>query len=38
MKNLKLAMRETEQRTTINIRNVAVGRDFTVIAGYYRHE
>jgi 3-deoxy-7-phosphoheptulonate synthase len=33
MKNLKLAMRETEQRTTINISNVAVGRDFTVIAG-----
>jgi 3-deoxy-7-phosphoheptulonate synthase len=33
MKNLKLAMRETEQRTIINISNAAVGRDFTVIAG-----
>ena len=33
MKNIKLAMRETEQRTIINISDVAVGRDFTVIAG-----
>ncbi|UCD81829.1 MAG: N-acetylneuraminate synthase family protein, partial [Desulfobacterales bacterium] len=33
MKNLKLAMREAEQRTIINIGDVEVGRDFTVIAG-----
>jgi 3-deoxy-7-phosphoheptulonate synthase len=33
MKNLKLAMRESEQRTTISISNVVLGRDFTVIAG-----
>jgi 3-deoxy-7-phosphoheptulonate synthase len=33
MKNIKLAMRETDQRTVINISDVAVGRDFTVIAG-----
>ena len=33
MKNIKLAMRETEQRTIIKISNVEIGRDFTVIAG-----
>ena len=33
MKNLKLAARETKQRTVINISDVAVGRDFVVIAG-----
>ena len=33
MKNLKLAARETEQRTIINVSNVAFGRDFVVIAG-----
>jgi 3-deoxy-7-phosphoheptulonate synthase len=33
MKNLKLAVRETEQRTIINVSNVAFGRDFVVIAG-----
>jgi 3-deoxy-7-phosphoheptulonate synthase len=33
MKNIKLAMREAEQRTIINIGDVEVGRDFTVIAG-----
>jgi 3-deoxy-7-phosphoheptulonate synthase len=33
MKNIKLAMRETEQRTIINISDVEIGRDFTVIAG-----
>ena len=33
MKNIKLAMREAEQRTIINICDVEVGRDFTVIAG-----
>jgi 3-deoxy-7-phosphoheptulonate synthase len=33
MKNLKLTLRKTEQRTIINVSNVAVGHDFTVIAG-----
>src|SRR5210317_1040374 len=33
MKNLKLAMRDTEQRTIIKISNVEIGRGFTVIAG-----
>jgi 3-deoxy-7-phosphoheptulonate synthase len=33
MKNLKLAVRETKQRTVINVSNVAVGRDLVVIAG-----
>jgi 3-deoxy-7-phosphoheptulonate synthase len=33
MKNLKLSARETEQRTIINVSNVAFGRDFVVIAG-----
>ena len=33
MKNLKLAVRETEQRTTVNVSNVTFGRDFVVIAG-----
>jgi 3-deoxy-7-phosphoheptulonate synthase len=33
MKNLKLAARETEQRTIIKVSNVAFGRDFVVIAG-----
>ena len=33
MKNLKLAVRDTEQRTTIQVSNVAFGRDFVVIAG-----
>ena len=33
MKNIKLAMREAKQRTIINICDVEVGRDFTVIAG-----
>jgi 3-deoxy-7-phosphoheptulonate synthase len=33
MKNLKLAARETEQRTIINVSNVAFGCDFVVIAG-----
>ena len=33
MKNLKLAMRDTAQRTTIKISNVEIGRGFTVIAG-----
>ena len=33
MKNLKLAVRETKQRTTVNVSNVAFGRDFVVIAG-----
>ena len=32
MKNLKLAARETEQRTIINVSNVAFGRDFVMIA------
>jgi 3-deoxy-7-phosphoheptulonate synthase len=33
MKNLKLAVRDTEQRTVINVSDVAVGRDLVVIAG-----
>ena len=33
MKNLKLASRETEQRTVINVSNVEFGQDFVVIAG-----
>jgi 3-deoxy-7-phosphoheptulonate synthase len=33
MKNLKLAIRETEQRTVVKISNIEIGRDFTVIAG-----
>jgi 3-deoxy-7-phosphoheptulonate synthase len=33
MKNLKLAVRETKQRTIINVTDVAFGRDFVVIAG-----
>jgi len=33
MKNLKLAVRETKQRTVINVSDVAVGRDLVVIAG-----
>jgi 3-deoxy-7-phosphoheptulonate synthase len=33
MKNLKLAVRDTEQRTIINVSDVAFGRDFVVIAG-----
>jgi len=33
MKNLKLAVRHTEQRTVINVSDVAVGRDLVVIAG-----
>jgi 3-deoxy-7-phosphoheptulonate synthase len=33
MKNLRLAMRESGQRTTINVSNVLFGREFTVIAG-----
>ena len=33
MKNLKLAVRGTEQRTVINVSDVAVGRDLVVIAG-----
>ena len=33
MKNLKLAVRETKQRTTVNVSDVAFGRDFVVIAG-----
>ena len=33
MKNLKLAARETKQRTVINVSDAAVGRDFVVIAG-----
>lgn len=33
MKNLKLASRETEQRTVINVSDVEFGRDFVVIAG-----
>jgi len=33
MKNLKLAVRETKQRTVINVSNVAVGRDLVVVAG-----
>jgi 3-deoxy-7-phosphoheptulonate synthase len=33
MKNLKLAVRETKQRTLVNVSDVAFGRDFVVIAG-----
>ena len=33
MKNLKLASREMEQRTIVNVSGVEVGRDFVVIAG-----
>jgi 3-deoxy-7-phosphoheptulonate synthase len=33
MKNLKLAVRETQQRTIINVSDAAFGRDFVVIAG-----
>jgi 3-deoxy-7-phosphoheptulonate synthase len=33
MKNLKLTVRETTQRTIINVADVAFGRDFVVIAG-----
>ncbi len=33
MKNLKLAVRETKQRTVINVSDVAIGRDLVVIAG-----
>ena len=33
MKNLKLASRETEQRTVINVSDVEFGRNFVVIAG-----
>jgi 3-deoxy-7-phosphoheptulonate synthase len=33
MKNLKLAARETQQRTIINVSDAAFGRDFVVIAG-----
>jgi 3-deoxy-7-phosphoheptulonate synthase len=33
MKNLKLAVRETTQRTIINVADVAFGLDFVVIAG-----
>ena len=33
MKNLKLAVRQTKQRTVIKVSDVAVGRDFVVIAG-----
>ena len=33
MKNLKLATRESEQRTIVKISNVEVGHGFTVIAG-----
>jgi 3-deoxy-7-phosphoheptulonate synthase len=33
MKNIKLAMRETEQRTIIKISRVEIGSGFTVIAG-----
>jgi len=33
MKNLKLAVRETKQRTIVNVSDVAFGRDFVVIAG-----
>ena len=32
MKNLKLTVRETEQRTTINVSDVTFARDFVVIA------
>jgi 3-deoxy-7-phosphoheptulonate synthase len=33
MKNLKLAVRDTEQRTVINVSDVAVGKGLVVIAG-----
>ena len=33
MKNLKLASREKEERTVINVSDVEFGRDFVVIAG-----
>ncbi len=33
MKNLKLAMRDSEQRTIINVSDVEIGQGFTVIAG-----
>jgi 3-deoxy-7-phosphoheptulonate synthase len=33
MKNLKLAMRDSEQRTVIAVSDVEIGRGFTVIAG-----
>ena len=33
MKNIKLAMRQADQRTIIKVGDVEVGRDFTVIAG-----
>jgi 3-deoxy-7-phosphoheptulonate synthase len=33
MRNLKLASRETEQRTVINVSDVEFGQDFVVIAG-----
>ena len=33
MKNLKLAVRESKQRTVIDVSGVAVGRDLVVIAG-----
>ena len=33
MKNLRLAARETTNRTTVRVADVAVGRDFVVIAG-----
>jgi 3-deoxy-7-phosphoheptulonate synthase len=33
MKNLKLTVRETKQRTVINVSDIAVGRDLVVIAG-----
>ena len=33
MKNLKLVARQTAQRTTVNVSNIQIGRDFIVIAG-----
>ena len=33
MKNLKLAMRDSEQRTIVNVSDVEIGQGFTVIAG-----
>ena len=33
MKNIKLASRETQQQTIVNVSGVEVGRDFVVIAG-----
>lgn len=33
MKNLKLVSRQTTQRTTVNVSNIQIGRDFIVIAG-----